>query len=383
MPLAPPLPPSGKPGDPHAADPLPLLRAVLAGGSSAPRRALLRGEGGADPALRARLASVPGAAIAPVLAWLEHPRHHLLGYDDPRYPPLLRQMPSPPLALFVDGDPGLLWRPAVAVVGSRAASAGGRDHARLFAAALGRAGLMVASGLAAGIDAAAHEAALDTPGGTVAVLGTGPDLAYPERHAALRARVAAQGAVVSEHPPGTPARPGHFPSRNRIIAGLALGTLVVEAALRSGALITARQAAEAGREVFAIPGSIHQPQARGCHRLIREGAQLVEHPDEVLAGIAPLAGRLAAWLAPEPAAPAVPPTPADGVQLALLAPEADHDRLWVALGHDPTPMDVLVERSGLTPAAVASMLLCMELDGRVVVEHGRYARRSSGSGNAT
>jgi DNA processing protein len=360
---------------------LPLLRAVLAGGRSAPRRALLRGEEGTDPALRERLAAVSGSAMEPVLAWLEHPRHHLIGCDDPGYPPLLRQMPSPPLALFVDGDPDLLWRPAVAVVGSRAASAGGRDHARLFAAALGRAGLLVASGMAAGIDAAAHEAALGTAGGTVAVLGTGPDLAYPERHASLRDRIAAQGAVVSEHPPGTPARPGHFPSRNRIIAGLALGTLVVEAALRSGALITARQAAEAGREVFAIPGSIHQPQARGCHRLIRDGAQLVEHPDEVLAGIAPLAGRLAAWLAPEQAESATAAAPAAGVQLGLLAPRADHDRLWAALGHDPTPMDALVERTGLTPATVSSMLLGMELEGRVAVEHGRYARRSKGGGN--
>ncbi|KAF1697152.1 DNA-processing protein DprA [Pseudoxanthomonas koreensis] len=384
MPIERPPPGTGDPRQSREpADPLPLLRAVLAGGRSAPRRALLRGDGdSADPELRVRLAAVPAAAIAAVLAWLEHPRHHLVGCDDPRSPPLLRQMPSPPLALFVDGDPDLLWRPAVAVVGSRAASAGGRDNARLFAAALGRAGLLVASGMAAGIDAAAHEAALETPGGTVAVLGTGPDLAFPGHHADLRARIAARGAVVSEHPPGTPARPGHFPSRNRIIAGLALGTLVVEAALRSGALITARQAGEAGREVFAIPGSIHHPQARGCHRLIREGAQLVEHPDEVLAGIAPLAGRLAAWLAPEQAAAGPPPAPAEGVQLPLLAPRADPDRLWAALGHDPTPMDALVERTGLTPATVSSMLLGMELDGRVAVEHGRYTRRSTGGGNA-
>ena len=383
MPVQRPFPETGPPRDPpDAADPLPLLRTVLAGGRRAARRALLRGDGSADPELRARLDAVPGTAIEPVLAWLAQPRHFLVGCDDPRYPPLLRQMPSPPLALFVDGDPDLLWRPTLAVVGSRAASAGGRDHARLFAAALGHAGLAVASGMAVGIDAAAHEAALGTAGGTIAVLGTGPDLAYPGRHAALRDRIAAHGAVVSEHPPGTPPRTWQFPGRNRIIAGLSLGTLVVEAALRSGALITARQAAEAGREVFAIPGSIHQPQARGCHRLIRDGAQLVEHPDEVLAGIAPLARRLAAWLSPGQAPPEVSPSPVPGVQLPLLAPSADHDRLWAALGHDPTPMDVLVERSGLTPAAVASMLLGMELDGRVAVEHGRYARRSTGSGDA-
>ncbi|HET6395899.1 MAG TPA: DNA-processing protein DprA, partial [Pseudoxanthomonas sp.] len=251
------------------------------------------------------------------------------------------------------------------------------DNARQFARAFCRAGLAVVSGLAAGIDAAAHAAAMDCGGTTVAVLGTGPDRAYPRAHAALLERVAAEGAVVSEHPPGTPPRPGHFPGRNRIIAGLSLGTLVVEAALRSGALITARLAAEAGREVFALPGSIHHPQARGCHRLIRDGAMLAETPEEVLAGIAPLAGRLAVALAP--AATAAGATPAQPVAVHEET-DPDHDRLWQALGHDPMPMDVLVERTGLTAATLSSMLLGMELDGRVAVEHGRYARRSTGGG---
>ena len=335
-------------------DPLPLLRQLLAG-----RR----------------------HALDPAMAWLSQPGHHLLGRDDPRYPPLLRQAPDAPLALFVDGDPELLWRPAVAVVGSRGASAGGCDNARRFASALCRAGVCVISGLAAGIDAAAHQAALATPGGlTIAVLGTGPDLAYPPRHAGLRERIAGCGAVVSEYPPGTTGRAWHFPARNRIIAGLSLGTLVVEAALRSGALITARLAAEAGREVFAIPGSIHQPQARGCHRLIRDGAQLVEHPDEVLAGIAPLAGRLALSLAPAASADETPSASPEGCASIARSSSANHDRLWKALGHDPIPMDTLAERTGLTTAALSSMLLGMELDGRVVVEHGRYARSSTGSG---
>ena len=331
-----------------------------------------------EPLLRLLLPGQP-ARVREALAWLARPGHHLLGRQDPRYPPLLRQAPQPPQALFVDGDPDLLWLPAVAVVGSRGASAGGCDNARRFSATLCRAGVAITSGLATGIDAAAHQAALATPGGiTLAVLGTGPDLAYPRRHAALRERIAAQGAVVSEHPPGTAARAWHFPARNRIIAGLSLGTLVVEAALRSGALITARLAAEAGREVFAIPGSIHQPQARGCHRLIREGAALVEAPDEVLAGIAPLATRLALALGPPEGDRTAPVQVPDGPGMTAPPVPADHHRLWKALGHDPTPMDVLVERTGLTPAGLSSMLLAMELDGRIVVEHGRYARSSTG-----
>ena len=333
-----------------------------------------------EPLLRLLLPGQP-ARVREALAWLARPGHHLLGRQDPRYPPLLRQAPQPPQALFVDGDPDLLWLPAVAVVGSRGASAGGCDNARRFSATLCRAGVAITSGLAAGIDASAHQAALATPAGiTLAVLGTGPDLAYPRRHADLRERIAAQGAVVSEHPPGTAARTWHFPARNRIIAGLSLGTLVVEVALRSGALITARLAAEAGREVFAIPGSIHQPQARGCHRLIREGAALVEAPDEVLAGIAPLATRLALALGPPEGDRTAPVQVPDGPGMTAPPVPADHHRLWKALGHDPTPMDVLVERTGLTPAGLSSMLLAMELDGRIVVEHGRYARSSPGGG---
>ncbi|UNK58494.1 DNA-processing protein DprA [Pseudoxanthomonas daejeonensis] len=359
-------------------DPLALLRRLLAGERRAPHRALPPPGGPGDPELRAGKEAIPAAALDRALAWLAHPGHHLIGNDDPRYPPLLRQAPDPPLALFVDGDPDMLWRPSIAVVGSRSASQGGRDTARLFADALCRAGLAVTSGLAAGIDAAAHEAALATGGLTVAVLGTGADVPYPPRHDRLRDRIAISGAVVSEHLPGTPPRAWHFPGRNRIIAGLSLGTLVVEAAVRSGALITARLAAEAGREVFAIPGSIHLPQARGCHRLIRDGAQLVEHPDEVLAGIAALAGRLATSLGPHARSTDAPTTRSARPSCAPRGDTVDHDRLWAALGYDPTPMDLLVERTGLTTAALSSMLLAMELDGRVAVEHGRYARRSTG-----
>ncbi|KAF1720129.1 DNA-processing protein DprA [Pseudoxanthomonas wuyuanensis] len=370
-----------------------LLKLVLAGGPAAPRRQLLDGLGSPAKAVAAgsrawRAAGLNDAQIQVLghpdeealqrsLQWLALPRHHLLGWHEPDYPPLLRRIPSPPLALFVDGDPGLLWHPGIAVVGSRSPTAGGRDNAHAFARALAAAGIAVISGMAAGVDAAAHEAALSLPAGsTIAVLGCGPDLAYPSSHRGLRDRIAERGAVVSEHPPGTGALPTHFPSRNRIVAGLALGTLVVEAAERSGALITARQAAESGRDVFAVPGSIHNPLARGCHRLIREGAGLVESAQEVLAAVGPMAAELARALhhrlgGDETESGAVPE------REEITEPEdPDYKKLWEALGHDPTPMDLLVDRTGLTAAELSSMLLVMELDGRVSVEHGRYTRKT-------
>ena len=374
------------PEDSHA-----LLNLILAGGAVASRRALLdmhqtpaRSVAAGAPAWRAaglgdaqvqRLRQPPREELQRSLDWLARPGHRLLGWHDPDYPPLLRRISSPPLALFVDGDPALLWHAGVAIVGSRSPTAGGRDNAYAFAKAFAASGTSVISGMATGIDAAAHEAALATPEGvTVAVLGTGPDLAYPPHHAGLRDRIAAQGAVVSEHPPGTLAKPAHFPSRNRILAGLALGTLVVEATERSGALITARQAGDCGREVFAVPGSIHNPLARGCHRLIRDGAGLVETAQEVLDALVPMASELAEFLRGRLAGSASRPHIGSGDALAPLNP--DYQPLWLALGHDPTGMDLLVERTGLTAADLSSMLLVMELDGRVAVEHGRYSRKT-------
>ncbi|WP_369942703.1 DNA-processing protein DprA [Xanthomonas medicagonis] len=371
------------------ADPA-LLALSLAGGASAPRKRLLEQCGspaaalnagpvawraaGLDAAQIAALRRPDAAAMDAAQAWLAQPCRHLLGCHDPDYPALLLRAPNPPLALYLEGDPAALWHPAVAVVGSRAPSAGGRDNAARFALALAAAGLTVTSGMAAGVDAAAHAAALSRQDGrTVAVVGTGVDLAYPHQHAALRERIAARGAVVSEHPPGTPPRPGHFPARNRIIAGLSLATLVIEAAARSGALITARLAAEAGREVFALPGSIHNPMARGCHRLIRDGAGLVESAEEVLAGVAPLAAELADALRGRLAAPTEGST--DDHRVAPPFSDPDYQRLWQALGHDPTCMDSLIARTGLTAAAASSMLLAMELDGYVAVERGRYTRK--------
>lgn len=313
------------------------------------------------------------AVIEADLAWLGKPGHALVGWHDPDYPPLLRQSPSPPPLLYLDGDPALLWHPQVAIVGSRRPSAGGRERARQFARALAGAGWVVTSGMAEGIDTAAHEGALAT-GRTIAVVGTGADLAYPVGNAALQDRVARAGLVVSEHPPGTGALASHFPSRNRIIAGLALGTLVVEAAQRSGALITARLAAEAGREVFALPGSVDNPTARGCHALIRDGAALVEEPGEIVATLAQVAESLANSLRGRLGD--LPHTVVPGSADGQPAVESDHNRLWSALGHDPTGMDHLADRTGLTVAALSSMLLIMELDGRVVADNGRYSRRS-------
>lgn len=315
------------------------------------------------------------AADARTREWLRHPRHHLLGLHDPDYPALLRRIASPPRALFIAGDPELLWHPAVAVVGSRSPTAGGADHAFDFARAFAVSGLAVTSGLAAGIDTAAHAGALSAGGMTIAVLGTGPDVPYPRANTSLHARIAEHGAVVSEHPPGTGVRREQFPSRNRIIAGLSLGTLVVEAAQRSGALITARQATDAGREVFALPGSICNPLVRGCHRLIRDGAMLVESAQDVVAALGPLAARLAEDLRGRLAAPnSCPGTAVGGAASAAGPGDPDYQRLWQAIGHDPTGMDVLVSRTGLTAARLSSMLLVMELEGRVVSRHGRYTR---------
>jgi len=301
--------------------------------------------------------------------WLAGDTHHLVAIDAPDYPPLLRETPGAPAALFVAGDVTALWQPQIAIVGSRNASHAGIANARNFARAFVAAGFAITSGLAEGIDAAAHSAALDAGGTTIAVLGTGPDIVYPKRHRELAARVVAHGALVSEFPPGTPGRPAHFPQRNRIIAGLALGTLIVEAGLRSGSLITARNASEQGREVFAIPGSIHHPLARGCHRLIRDGATLVETADEVIEALRFLAARLGLHLRArlDASEPYATPTPAP--------PDADRARLLAALGHDTLGVDALVERTGFDMQALSSLLLMLELEGEIATERGgRYAR---------
>jgi DNA processing protein len=320
-------------------------------------------DAGLPAALRAQLRRPNWPLVEHDLRWLEMPRHHLLRLGQPDYPERLAVLPGAPPLLFVVGDPEVLRQPALAIVGSRNPSGNGRRTATDFAADLIRYGLVVTSGLAVGIDAAAHRGALAAGGLSVAVCGTGLDTVYPRSHARLAEELAAEGALISEWPPGTPALPAHFPRRNRIISGLTLGTLVVEAALRSGSLITARLAAEQGREVFAIPGSIDNPLARGCHALIRQGAKLVESAADILE-------ELPAQIAtprPEHSGQASPdPIP---------SPDPERQALLDALGHGSASLDELVERAGLTPQTLSSMLLTMELQGLVeVLPGGRYGR---------
>jgi len=280
------------------------------------------------------------------LDWLDGgPGRHVLPLGDPAYPCRLLQTADPPLLLYVQGDVAALNRAAVAVVGSRRPTVQGSDNARAFATALSQQGLVVVSGLALGVDAAAHEGAMAGPSPTVAVVGTGLDRVYPARHRDLAHRIAARGAVISELAPGTPPLPENFPLRNRIIAGLSLGTLVVEAALQSGSLITARLAVEAGREVFAVPGSIHSPQSKGCHALLKQGAKLVESAQDILEEL-------------QLAQPAQVPLPLDTVA-------APPDPLLEALGHDPVTLDALMARTGWPAADLNARLLELELDGQV------------------
>lgn len=310
-------------------------------------------------------------ALARDAAWLAEDGHELLSAADPDYPALLLRIPDPPPVLYVQGDPAALWTPQLAVVGSRNPTPGGRDNARDFCRYLARSGMTITSGLAAGVDGEAHAAALDAGGMSVAVAGTGLDRVYPARHRELAHRIAAQGALVSEFPPGTGARREHFPSRNRIISGLSLGVLVVEAAVHSGSLITARHAVEQGREVFAIPGSIHNPLARGCHRLIRQGAKLVETAADIVDELAPMARELGGQLgrllgaAHTPADPDSSDTKEPGAGL-----DPEEQKVLEALGYDPTSVDRVAERTGLTPESVSSMLLIMEMRGLVAASGG-------------
>ena len=298
--------------------------------------------------------------------WLEQPGHHFLHWHDPRWPELLHATGQAPAGLFVTGNPDLLSMPQLAIVGSRSATPGGLDIAAQFAAYLAQAGLTITSGLARGIDAAAHRGALEGGGTTIAVCGTGPDIIYPADNRALAERIAADGALVTEFPPGTEARRHQFPRRNRLISGLALGTLVVEAGTRSGSLITARYSGEQGREIFAIPGSIHSPLSRGCHQLIRQGAKLVETASDIIDELGALAGAL------NPTA-----TGTNTPERHIDKPDPDYIKLVDSMGFDPVSIDQLVERSGLTTEQLSSMLLILELDGRVdSLPGGRFQQRA-------
>lgn len=309
--------------------------------------------------LAAPLPADIAAQVDSALEWVAAPGRHILTLADPTYPQNLLTIADPPILLYVVGDPAFLQGSALAVVGARNATPGGQENARAFARHLATHGWRVVSGLALGIDAAAHEGALDAGpegAGTVAVMGTGIDRIYPARHRDLAHRIAAHGALVSELPLGTGALPQHFPKRNRIVAGLARGVLVVEAARQSGSLITARLAGEGGREVFAIPGSIHSPLSRGCHALIRQGAKLVETAkditDELGGGPAPAAAARAEPSAPLPAHPVLE-----------------------ALGFDPLHLDAIQARCGMDTGTLQAQLVELELQGRIArLDDGRYQR---------
>ena len=349
--------------------------AVL-GASSEARKAIV----GAQVA-SALSSEPPGFAgrLAATLAWLDGSTgtdaaaRDVLVLGDPRYPESLLQTADPPTVLYTEGRIELLAADSIAIVGSRNPTAQGLENARAFASHLSRAGLVIVSGLALGIDGAAHQGALEgmaaesaegeagagAGGGTIAVVGTGLDRVYPARHRALAHRIAASGLIVSEFAIGTPALPENFPIRNRIIAGLARGTLVVEAALQSGSLITARLALESGREVFAIPGSIHSPQARGCNALLKQGAKLVDSAADILEEFA--SARPGARAAPGAATP------------SAVAPK--EDPLLAALGFDPIGLDALVARTGQSAADLAARLLDLELAGRVARMPGQVFQR--------
>ncbi len=294
----------------------------------------------------------------------------LLTPGDAAYPALLREIPRPPPQLFIRGAVAALSLPQLAIVGSRNATPAGAETARDFASHLAARGFCITSGLAEGIDAAAHRGALAVRGRTIAVCGTGPDIVYPRHHEGLAAEIIATGgAIVSEFAPGTAVHRGNFPRRNRLISGLAVGTLVVEAGVRSGALITARHALEQGRDVFAIPGSIHNPVARGCHRLIRNGAKLVETAADIVEELASLLAALGLEDPPERLGSAAEATegPAET--------DAEYAGLLAAMAWDPVDADTLVARSGLTIGDVSSMLLLLELQGSVrALSSGRYQR---------
>ena len=337
----------------------------------------LRASAGLDQTALEWMADPDTARLDADLAWLAQPGHRLLRCDEADFPPQLETIPQPPAALFVAGDPAALLGPQVAIVGARSATAQGLANARDFARTLSHAGLTVTSGMADGIDGAAHAAALEAGGQTVAVVGTGPDLVYPRKHRDLAARIVERGAIVSEFPPGTEARPDHFPRRNRLIAGLALGTLVVEAGLQSGSLITARLAVEAGREVFALPGSIHNPLAKGCHRLLRDGARLVETAAEVIEALVPAARAQGAGLRARLETAGTPEAPQSSSDDHGQDP--DYVSLLAALGDVPTSLDELAERTRLAPAALSSMLLLLELEGVVgPAVNGRWQRVFTG-----
>jgi len=324
---------------------------------------------GLSPDAAAALKRFDQAALDNDLKWLDHPSHHFVPHGSAHYPLLLAKIPDPPLGLYVVGELQLLNHPQLAMVGSRNPTKQGEENAAAFAHFLCEAGFAITSGLARGIDAASHKGALASSGLTVAVCGTGLDAVYPKSHIGLATQIASSGALVSEFSTQTLPHKGNFPRRNRIISGLSVGVLVIEAAYRSGSLITARYAGEQGREIFAVPGSIHNPMARGCHRLIRDGAKLVESGSDILQELGQLTRS------------ALDDNEAKKACISTETPSGetlkneDHEALLHSLGYEPSNIDQLCARTGLTADAVSSMLLILELQGHVsITDGGRYMR---------
>lgn len=289
------------------------------------------------------------------LAWLQHDNNHLVTFSDEHYPQALLQIADPPPILYAKGNVDLLSQPAIAIVGSRNATAQGEKNAEDFASALCHAGLCVVSGMALGIDGAAHRGALKAGGATIAVVGTGLDIVYPAKHRDLAHQIAQHGLILSEFPIGTPSRAQNFPRRNRLISGLSLGTLVVEANIQSGSLITAKLAAEQGREVFAIPGSIHSPVSKGCHQLIKQGAKLVDNIQDIVDELGIF-------------------TTNSSQNFSSVTP-VETNPVLDSMGFDPIGMDVLIERSGLTSENLSAILLVLELENKIAsLPGGRYQR---------
>ena len=298
------------------------------------------------------------------LIWFSEPDRHIVTIQDERYPPLLKEIVDPPSILFVQGDAGLLSEWQLGIVGSRNPSRLGRDNAFEFSRFLAHGGLTITSGFSDGINSAAHQGALAVEGKTLSVMGSGLDRVHPEKQYALAQDIVQKGALVSEFALGTPLRPENFPRRNRLISGLSLGVLVVEASSRSSSLGTARMALEQGREVFSIPGSIHNPLAKGCHQLIREGAKLVEKAEDIIEELGALAGVVELLETKEA-------TVNNGPQTL----DSDYQLLFTCLSYDPIEIATLAEQSGLTVDIVSSMLLLLELEGQVAsLSGGRYVR---------
>ncbi|MBL8514281.1 MAG: DNA-protecting protein DprA [Betaproteobacteria bacterium] len=363
-----PIPPAG------AAPSAWLALASVPGLGPEAARKLLQAFGGPEAVLDASTASLTpivgtklaqaiptaknGEKVEAALHWLETPENHLLTWADEDYPARLLEIGDPPFVLYLKGQRALLTRDAIGIVGSRNATAGGVQLAEAFAESLSHAGLTIVSGMAMGIDAAAHSGGLKGAGSSIAVVGTGLDLVYPARNRALAHRLAEAGLIVSEFNLGTPAMAGNFPRRNRIISGLSRGILVVEATLNSGSLITARMAGEQGRDVFAIPGSIHSPFSKGCHTLIKQGAKLVDDASDILSELGLSSG--------SSAKPSVP---------AKSEAQEDADPLLTAMGYDPVTVDAIAERSRQDASSILAKLTRWEIEGAVVsLPGGKYQR---------